>query len=140
MFKKLAIAALAATVALPVAAQTVPQGNTMLSQIEGVEPGVYSVADLTRIGEARKESSQAYEVDYILNSAGQDYVSRSTADMSVTTPGREQLANLLNVNAADFSLSQLVQLQDAVKHNDSTTVTAILQSAGVTTPTSQVIR
>lgn len=79
-------------------------GAAQLALALGVQPGQYSTAELLALQEAKRENDQ-YRIRAIL--AGE---TRGSSDRGVT-PGKEQLAAVAGVNAADYSLAELVALQ-----------------------------
>ena len=70
----------------------------------GVEPGRFTTAELMQIEEAKHENDR-FRLDAILSGA-----TRQTADHGVT-PGKVQLAALVGVNAADYTLAELTAMQ-----------------------------
>ncbi|QDY69742.1 hypothetical protein [Qingshengfaniella alkalisoli] len=141
MLKKVVIAALATTIALPAVAQAVSQGDQMLSRIEGVQPGSLSTAELVELSAARGPDGDLFTAEQLVKTADNGTATRAAYGASEqVSAGRAQLAAQLGVNPADFSLSQLVRLNDAVKENDATTVRAIFQDAGVNAPATTILR
>ena len=79
-------------------------GSAQFALALGVQPGEYSTAELLALQEAKREND-AYRVKAIL--AGE---TRGSSDRGVT-PGKAQLAAIAGVDAADYSLAELVALQ-----------------------------
>lgn len=76
-----------------------------LAKLAGVQPGSLSAADLVNLKQARKEND-AEQVAYIIS--GVAHAAPVAAD--VVTPGKAQLAALVGVNPAAYTLSQLTEL------------------------------
>lgn len=154
--KTLSTAVAFALVAGAAAAQTVSPGDAQLAALAGVEPGVYSRAQLIQLNEARRDGD-ANRVRFILGQTGADasrnefgaaspvvgsgltaaeqlaltearrendrnterYIlsgaNRAAVanPASVVTPGEAQLAALVGVDPADYTLAELVALQSA---------------------------
>ena len=79
-----------------------------LANLAGVQPGTYSASELALIIEARKENDRD-RVGYILSGANRT----APAAAEVVTPGETQLAAALGVDAADYTLAQLIALTAA---------------------------
>ena len=80
-------------------------GDVQLSRIAGVEPGLYSTSELVRLIDAQRDNDSEL-VRFITSGAD-----RQSADESlVVSPGKAQLAALLGVNPAEYTLAELVQL------------------------------
>jgi hypothetical protein len=79
-------------------------GAAQLALEAGVEPGRFTTAELLELINAKRENDSA-RVNFILSGANRQGVS------SDVTPGKVQLAATAGVNAADYSLSDLVALQ-----------------------------
>lgn len=79
-----------------------------LAQMEaalGVTTGRYTAAELIQLTEARKEKNDA-KFAFILSGENR----AAAPDASVVSPGKAQLAATLGVNAADFTLAELVAM------------------------------
>ena len=137
-------------------AQSVSPGNVQLAASAGVEPGVYTTAQMIQIIEARREgdarqlafllsqsSPVATRTDFTatVTSAAPEGLSvveqiqlqearrehdntsqtfiltgtnrRAPLGASVVTPGEAQLAALIGVDPADYTLAELVAMQPA---------------------------
>ncbi len=79
-------------------------GAAQLALALGVEPGRFTTAELLQIQDAKRDNDQ-FRINAILS--GQ---TRAAGDRGVTA-GKEQLAALAGVNAADYTLAELVALQ-----------------------------
>lgn len=79
-------------------------GSAQLALEAGVEPGRFTTAELLELINAKRENDST-RVNFILSGANRQGVS------SDVTPGKVQLAATAGVNAADYSLSDLVALQ-----------------------------
>lgn len=110
--------------ALSVPAFANPGTDQMALQL-GVEPGVYTQAQLIQLENAYRENDRTL-VDFIL-SQGNGVASRGdfVADGTVTA-GETQLARSLGVAPGAYSLNELTQLQAAVLDNDTQTIAFIL--------------
>lgn len=113
MFAKTTLSALALAVALPFAGAA-NADNDQLAKIAGVEPGVYTTAELIQIDQARK--TQDFEkLDYYL--LGENRVSRTDYAASVN-PGVAELAKIEGVSTSGYSASDLIELSQAEREND----------------------
>ncbi len=92
----------AAFAANPVAG--VSAGAAQIALALGVEPGRFTTSELLEIQDAKHENDQ-FRLNAILSGA-----TRQTGDRGVT-PGKEQLAALVGVNAADYTLAELTAMQ-----------------------------
>ncbi len=80
-----------------------------LAKQAGVAEGTYTVAELNRIIKAKIDNDRE-TVAYVVSGTN-----RTAPDAAGTvTPGKAQIASLLGVNAADYSLAQLVAMEAAV--------------------------
>lgn len=109
-------------------------GADQLALNAGVAPGTYTVAELILIDGVDGGDERAYG-EFIRDGGLRN---DSAASVSIS-PAHQQLAGSLNVDAADFTLSQLVRLDAAVSDNSRFTVQTILNEAGVDTPVATVL-
>lgn len=79
-------------------------GADQLAQNAGVEAGRFTSAELIQLIDAKREND-TQRVSYILSGEN-----RASANPGVTA-GTQQLAALAGVNAADYTLAELVALQ-----------------------------
>jgi len=79
-------------------------GAAQLALALGVQPGEYTTAELLALQDAKREN-ELYRVKAILSGE-----TRGGSDRGVTA-GKAQLAAIAGVNAADYSLAELVALQ-----------------------------
>lgn len=87
-------------------------GDVQLSRLAGVEPGLYSTSELVRLIDAQRDNDSDL-VRFITSGAD-----RQSADAaSAVSPGKAQLAALLGVNPAEYTLAELVQLSDDATDN-----------------------
>ena len=87
---------------------TLSAGDVQLSRIAGVEPGLYSTSELVRLIDAQRDNDSEL-VRFITSGAD-----RQSADAaSSVSPGEAQLAAILGVNPADYTLAELSQLYAA---------------------------
>lgn len=128
-----ALAALvAAPIAAPVAAQTVSAGEQQLAASLGVEPGLYSVAQLVQLRAAMNDSdsSSAQTIAYILDNPKGD-LAPATPNVSTrgeVTEGAAQLARQQGVEPGRYTVAELVLLdQYSSDSADSTYRDAILK-------------
>lgn len=138
----LTAAALALTVPAMAAAQS--QGKAQLADILGVEPDRFTLSQLIRLDEALSDN-ESTEVRLILDQAGSDrdpadLMTGYDADMMTAAGdwymadyagGKEQLAETVGVPADEFTLAQLIRLDDAIENNDTTEIGLVLDEAGV---------
>ncbi|MCR8724030.1 hypothetical protein [Frigidibacter sp. ROC022] len=86
---------------------TVSPGEAQLALSLGVEPGAYSLADLTRLEQARQDNDAETE-RAILTGEVHNPVSEAV------TPAKEQLAATVGVNPADYTLAELTAMNAAL--------------------------
>lgn len=79
-------------------------GAAQLALSLGVEPGRFTTAELLEIQDAKRENDQ-FRINAILSGA-----TRDSGDRGVTA-GKVQLAALVGVNAADYTLAELIAMQ-----------------------------
>ncbi len=79
-------------------------GAAQLALSLGVEPGRFTTAELLEIQDAKRDNDQ-FRINAVLSGA-----TRDSGDRGVT-PGKAQLAALVGVNAADYTLAELVAMQ-----------------------------
>lgn len=120
MFVKSTLSALALAVALPFAGAA-SAGNDQLAQIAGVEPGIYTTAELIQIDEARKNSDQQ-ALDYYLS--GENRVSRNATYSSVSA-SVQQLAAIAGVSPEGYTIGTLNELIEAQGGSDASKVAYI---------------
>jgi hypothetical protein len=92
----------AAFASTPVAG--VSAGAAQMALALGVEPGRFTTNELLDIQDAKHENDQ-FRLNAILSGAN-----RPTGDRGVTA-GKAQLAALIGVNPADYTLAQLTAMQ-----------------------------
>lgn len=117
MFVKSTLATLALTLAVPFAGAAYA-GNDQLANIAGVEPGIYTTAELIQIDDAKK-SNDTELLNYIIS--GENRVSRNATTSSVNA-GVAQLAAIAGVSPEGYSASDLQLLIDAQRANDAEAV------------------
>ena len=126
MFVKTTLSALALAVALPFAGAA-SAGNDQLAKIAGVEPGIYTTAELIQIDYARKNSDKESLAFYL---SGESRVSRSGSTGSVSA-GVEHLATIAVVSSEGCSASTLNELIIAQREYEDENVAFIkAQAAG----------
>jgi hypothetical protein len=111
--KTIAIITAALLSAGAVSAQFVTPGHAQMAASLGLDAAQYSLAELAVITEARRANEDGTESFYL---AGANRDSRG--GVGEVSLGKSQMAASLGVNAADFSLAELVQLQQARSDND----------------------
>ena len=84
---------------------TVSAGDAQLARIAGVEPGLYTTAELVRLIDAQRDNDNE-EVDFILSGTNR----ATETPSSVVSPGKAQLAAGLGLNPADYTLAELSKL------------------------------
>lgn len=95
--------------------------STQLAINVGAVPGEFSTAELAIIGDAVAQDNLD-QVRFIENGG----LNRDTSNVVSTSPAHVQLASSLDVNAADYTLAELIILKDAIRDNDTSLVRAIL--------------
>ena len=83
------------------------QGDSsgQLAKLAGVAPGTYSASELALIIEANKDNKPKDRA-YILSGTNRT----ASAEASVVTPGEVQLAAVLGVDPAHYTLAQLIRM------------------------------
>lgn len=114
MFVKSTLSALALVIAVPFAGAAFA-GNDQLAKLAGVEPGVYTTAELIQIDQARKDSD-AEKLDFYLS--GDNRVSRNSSTGSVNA-GLEQLAAIAGVSSEGYTVATLTELREAQSANNA---------------------
>ena len=117
MFRTLAIAAIAAALAAPAFA------SDQLARSLGVEPGVYSTAELAELKHARANDDHATVFE--ITRRGGTEVGRGVSSKSFDA-GSAQLARSLGVEPGRFSTAELATLKSAVDSDDHSTIRFIL--------------
>lgn len=79
-------------------------GLVQLARSAGVEPGLFTAAELLAIIDAKRENDTS-KVNFYLSGTNRQ------GDSGTVTPGKAQLAAIAGVNAADYTLAELVALQ-----------------------------
>ncbi|WP_089230988.1 hypothetical protein [Tropicimonas sediminicola] len=106
-------------------------GHVQLAESLGVNPAAYSTNELVELRKSIEEQDQT-RVDYLKDNgsdANFDGATFSTRNSSFSA-GHLQLAESLDVNPADFTTAELVQLKNAKEEGDQAEVRYILQNAG----------
>lgn len=109
--------------------------HAQLAARAGVESGQYTIAELALIDTGSRSSNDVEFVEFV-----KDGGLRDAGPSSADTPAFAQIAGTLNVDAADFTASQLIRLQDAAKDGNRTVVRAILNEAGSDASVATVLR
>ena len=126
MFTHTLLAAALAVSAVPALADGIPAGEIQQARLLGVEPGVYTAAQLVRLDQAVSEND-AETVRFILASPGGETVSSQGA--ASVAAGEAQFARILGVEPGALSASDLVRLETAYSENDAETARAILNGS-----------
>ena len=151
--KTLTLTAAAIALTVPAMAVAQVQGKAQLADILGVEAGNFTLSQLVRLDEAFQQNNEN-EVRLILEESGSD--SSPTELMSgygdetmmsaaswYTTDyetGKEQIADQIGVPAEEFTLAQLVRLDNAVAEGRETEIDTILDEAGVSMTAGELLR
>lgn len=148
MTRNLTMTALTLAAALPTAALAQATGSAQLAAQIGVNAERFSATELVQLRSELQDGNRQ-GVNLILGEAGSDLtydqlsagIRDRGVDLDVTpdtvtgaipdTSAKEQLAAPLGVDAADFTVNELVDLQAAVDAGDENDVRAILSEAGV---------
>ncbi|OSP55327.1 hypothetical protein [Pseudoruegeria sp. SK021] len=96
--------------------------NAQLSGALGVTPSAYSTFELTAIKAAVNDGNDE-EARYYTDGG----YARSTGAISASDTAYQGLEATLNINADDYTLAELIILQDAVQENDTSLVRAFLK-------------
>lgn len=88
--------------------ETAGDASGQLAKLAGVTPGAFSARELQMILDAQR-SNDPDQVGFILSGANRKAVDA----VGTVTPGKQQLAASLGLNAADYTLAQLVTLDAA---------------------------
>lgn len=113
MFVKSTLPALVLAVALPFSGVAFA-GDDQLAKLAGVEPGIYTTAELIQIDQARK-SNDDEALKYYLS--GENRVSRASSTSS-TSEGVAQMAAIAGVSPNGHTAASLQLLLDAQSEND----------------------
>ncbi|WP_380052601.1 hypothetical protein ACFE33_09295 [Falsihalocynthiibacter sp. SS001] len=113
MFAKSTLSVLALSLAIPFAGAA-SAGGDQLAKSAGVEPGIYTTAELIQITEARR-ANDAQRLDYYLS--GENRVSRAATDYTANA-GVQQLAALAGVSPEGYTAGTLNELILAQRAND----------------------
>lgn len=113
MFVKSTLGALALAVAIPFTGAAFA-GDDQLAKLAGVEPGIYTTAELIQIDQARKNNDDEALNYYI---SGENRVSRAASSASVSA-GVAQMAASLGVSPDGHTASSLQKLADFQSEND----------------------
>ena len=112
MFKKIAVAALVATLAAGTTyAQSVSQGDAQLAAIAGVPAGALSTSDLINLIDAQNEGDQATAAFIRSKAAIGVTRSRDSGDLIASGPGWQQIANANGVELGQYTQSELSQME-----------------------------
>lgn len=153
MTRTLTMTAIALAAVLPATAFAQSAGNSQLAAQIGVNADRYSAVELVQL-RAELEENNREGVNRILRNAGSELTydqlsagfREGAVDLSTRletsgqlSPAQErseavakaQLAGPLNVDPADFTLSELVELRTARDEGDESVIRAILAKAGV---------
>lgn len=101
-------------------------GTRQLATALGVSAEEFTLAELIDLQRAVEETDQA-RVAFILSHDGATGVTASGRDG--VTAGKQQLAAPLGVNAANFTVNQLIDLQRATEEGDQSRIAFILGNA-----------
>jgi len=137
----------AIALALPAIVGAQTMGKSQLADIIGVEAANFTLAELVELDKAIRDEDEE-RVEVILEQAGSDVKADALVEnlgtaedyeVSVRTgffdpdymTGKEVLAENLGVPADAFTLTELVQLQEAVRSNDEESIEQLLVEAGL---------
>lgn len=124
MLKTATLLALALSLGTPaLAGDTVSPGQRKLAEIAGVQPGVYSQAQLQQLINAQRDNDRA-RVNFILNSAVPVY--ETISSRHVPTAGQQTLAKSAGVEVGRYSTAEMVQLIKAQSNGNTEAVDLIL--------------
>jgi hypothetical protein len=115
----------AALAAGAVSAQSISPGMAQLAASAGVSPEGFTQPQLVRLLEAQRENDRQ-TIDFILSQRGSDLTRSDMGSAPAATPGAAQLAASLGVDAGQYSLNELIRLEEAQRENDDETTAFIL--------------
>jgi hypothetical protein len=101
-------------------------GTRQLATSLGVSADAFTLAELIDLQRAVEDNDQS-RIAFILSHDGDTGVTVSGRDG--VSGGKAQFAASLGVNAADFTLAQLIDLQRATEENDQSRIAFILGNA-----------
>ncbi|MFD0979038.1 hypothetical protein [Tropicimonas aquimaris] len=106
-------------------------GHVQLAESLGVNPAAYATNELVELRRATEEQDQS-RVNYLKDNGADSNAGSATFSTrnSSFSAGHLQLAEALDVNPADFSTNELIQLKRAKEDGDQAEVRYILQNAG----------
>lgn len=88
-------------------AQSASTGEAQLAALAGVEPGIYSASQMTRLIEARRDGDQQ-TVDFILSQSGGDVTRADTTDSGPAVgPGWDMMARANGVEPGLYTAAEL---------------------------------
>jgi len=106
---------LSTALVLGVAAQA--SANDQLARSVGVEPGVYTTAQLAQLKTALNDQEDGERhFDFLISKFNGDIVSTQSVGV---TPGRAQLAASLGLTPADFTTAELAQIKSAAADTET---------------------
>lgn len=111
--KSFALVAAAIVAAGAASAQEVAPGKAQIAAQLGLDAAEYALNELVSIGEARRENDPQAEA-YFLSRQNRDV----RGGVGEVSPGKAQIAALLGVEAAEFSLNELISIEKARREND----------------------
>ncbi len=124
MLKTASLLALALSFTTPAfAGDTVSPGQRKLAEIAGVQPGVYSQAQLQQLIDAQRDGNRA-RVNFILNSAVP--LHETISSRHVPTSGQQTLAQSAGVEVGRYSTAEMMQLIKARSTGNQSAVNLIL--------------
>ena len=123
MFTRTILATVVALGAAPVLADGVSQGAAMQASVLGVQPGVYTIAQLVDLRDART-SADLQRINFILDNPGGTTVSTSGND-SVSS-GDAQLALSLGLKPGAYTTNEMQNIQWYLRHDNMEGARAIL--------------
>lgn len=107
-----------------------------LARSVGEAPGRLGIDELAALDAAQSEANADHVARFISGGG----LRADTGDSRGSGAARAQIAAALNLDAADFTLAQLVRLDLAAQENDAFTIRAILDEAGVARSAGDILR
>ncbi|OSP53540.1 hypothetical protein [Pseudoruegeria sp. SK021] len=96
--------------------------SLQLSNALGVASNTYTTTELVAISAAERDDNEA-EARYYTDGG----LARSTGTISASNAAYQKLEATLNIDAADYTLAELIVLDNAVRDNDTSLVRAYLK-------------
>ncbi|MEP2781748.1 MAG: hypothetical protein ABJP33_04925, partial [Pseudoruegeria sp.] len=101
-------------------------GKIQLANLAGVDAADFSIAQLERLIVAQRDNNDE-EVRFVLSQAGTFTDNGIVSTSSVPNAGHQMFAAIEGVNASDYTVSELLQLNEAVREHDDEKISFLAQ-------------